>query len=229
MDGLPLGESNSWGSPFVHLENYVMRKYLLSLVLIVLPSLGFAQLDLVHRPGPTIALKAGMFRGLSPSGLREDYKGSYSAGAWVSVPVSSQFVIRSIVEFGELAFDVRNFLEERTGEPNVVSVSGGDYRSLAIGIDALIGFNRSSMVAVYGLAGLGYYSGTVKDFRVRAIDSVSEVEGESDSGIGLSAGAGIRADMNEQLGAFAEGKVVYGLMDQNHLVLPIGVGLFLKL
>lgn len=206
-----------------------MRKYFLVLVLLSVPSLSFAQLDLVHEPGPTIAIKAGMFSGLTPSTLRDNYNGSYSAGGWASMPVSSRLVIRPNIEFGQLAFDVRRFLEDRQDNSDIVSVTGGDYRSLTIGVDALIGFNRSSMVAAYGILGVGYYSGTIKDYRVQEIESLSVFEGESDSGIAVTAGGGIRADMNEQIGAFAELKLVYGLMNQNHLVLPVGVGIFLKL
>ncbi len=206
-----------------------MRKCLFFVVLLSMPSVSLAQLDLVHEPGPTFAVKAGMFSGLTPSTLRENYNNSYSAGAWASMPISSRLVIRPNIEFGQLAFDVRSFLEDLQDNSNIVSVTGGDYRSLAIGIDAVIGFNRSSMVAAYGILGGGYYSGATEGYRVQRIESVSVVEGESESGIALTGGGGIRADMNEQLGAFAEVKFVYGLINQNHLVVPVGVGIFLKL
>lgn len=206
-----------------------MRKYLLCLLFLSVPGLGFGQLDLVHESGPAIALKGGMLSGFTPSTLRESYNTGYSVGAWASTPISSRVVVRPSIEFGQLAFDVRKFLEENQGQQSIVSVAGGNYHSLAVGVDALIGFSRSSMIAAYGILGGGYYRGTVQEFRVRAVDDVSIVEAESSSGIGLTGGAGIRADMNEQLGAFAEMKLVYGVMNQNHLVFPIGVGIFLKL
>jgi hypothetical protein len=206
-----------------------MRKLLLSIIFLLTPGLGFAQLDLVHEPGPAIAVKGGMSMGLTPATLRENYTTSYAVGGWASTPVNAWLVLRPAIEFGQLAFDVREYLEDHQNAQTIVRVTGGDYRSLAIGLDAVIGFNRSSMVASYGIIGVGYYSGIIEDFRIRAIEDVSIVEGESDAGLGLSGGAGIRADMNHRIGAFAEMKVIYGRMGQSHLVFPVGVGIFLKL
>lgn len=207
-----------------------MFRVLVAAVIVLVSFRGSAEAQTTHRRTTALSVKGGMMFGLTPDRLRTDYETEYFVGGTAGFPVGSWTVVRPTVELGQLGFDVQQFLEEnQRAETAIVSVTGGDYQTLLTSVDVLLGFHRPTMVAAYGILGVGYYRATTKDFTILTVEDVRTVSGQSNSGILLKGGGGVRADMNEQLGVFAEVELVYGVMETNHLVLPVAVGVYLNL
>ena len=198
-----------------------MKKYVLSLVVLFLVSMF--QLASAQEKKFEWVLGGGLDSPVSPDNFADEFNPGWTAKLAGGYFVTPQLTLGANLSYNRFGFDEGSFIT-----PQSSNISGNDLSILEfIGVGKYYFLPLARTTNFYVLGGPGLAYSWTTDFTYTNMDGqVVTTDGDTETDFMLTAGAGVRYNVNDRWGVFVEGRYSHIFLENDdRSYLPVRIGL----